>query len=93
LPPGFRVIDVRSLKVAKLAVPARFAALSYMWQQLKDSGHVQLERENVKELEVSGGLSNVPLPSIISDAMFLCRELGEMYLWVDRLCIIQDDTE
>ncbi|KAK1754440.1 heterokaryon incompatibility protein-domain-containing protein [Echria macrotheca] len=31
------------------------------------------------------------LPALVRDAMVVCRELGERYLWVDRYCIVQDD--
>ncbi|KAF7561008.1 hypothetical protein G7046_g3144 [Stylonectria norvegica] len=54
---------------------------------------VQLETGNVKALEIPGSLSKTQLPTIISDAMSLCKELGESYLWIDRLCIVQNDAE
>lgn len=93
LPLGFRVIDVRSMRIVKPTQAVRFVALSYMWQQSGDEGHIQLENRNVKELELPGGMANISLPNIISDAISLCQGLGEIYLWVDRFCIIQDDVE
>ncbi|KXH49632.1 hypothetical protein CSAL01_10564 [Colletotrichum salicis] len=91
LPIGFRVIDVRGMKIVKPSRPVRFVALSYMWEASEASGHAQLETTNAEDLEAPGSLESVKLPRIILDAISLCRDLGEGYLWVDRLCIVQDD--
>ncbi|CZR65787.1 uncharacterized protein PAC_15687 [Phialocephala subalpina] len=91
LPEGFRVIDVDSMRIAKPTGSVGFVALSYMWQEEGDSDNMQLEQKNRKQLEVPGALNDISLPHIISDAISLCKDLGERHLWVDRLCIIQDD--
>ena len=46
-------------------------------------------------LETEGGILETleELPNTIKDAIEFVRELGERYLWVDSLCIIQDDDE
>lgn len=81
------------MSVVKPTKAVRFVALSYMWQQGGDESLVQLESSNVEELQRSCGMANIALPNIISDAISLCKNLGETYLWVDRFCIIQDDAE
>jgi hypothetical protein len=37
-------------------------------------------------------MSRYQLPAVITDAMLLTAEIGERYLWIDSLCIIQDDV-
>jgi hypothetical protein len=37
---------------------------------------------------------NTPLvPSPLLDSILLVEQLGERFLWIDRLCIMQDDEE
>ncbi|KAF3024805.1 hypothetical protein E8E14_009124 [Neopestalotiopsis sp. 37M] len=36
-------------------------------------------------------LTTSSLPEAIKDAIYVTRELGHRYLWIDALCIIQDD--
>ncbi|KAJ4421717.1 hypothetical protein N0V82_003561 [Gnomoniopsis sp. IMI 355080] len=64
-----------------------YAALSYCWGMTP-----QLEKtttENLaRHLEV---ILLKDLPNTIADAIRLCHRLGFHYLWVDALCIIQDD--
>ncbi|KAI1780281.1 HET-domain-containing protein [Hypoxylon cercidicola] len=90
LPEGFRVIDTEEMSVIQPSGFIHFVALSYMWS-CDPNDNVQLEKSNVDALQAPGSLRKTTIPGIIADAITLCRDLGERYLWVDRLCIIQDD--
>ena len=68
----------------------RYLALSYVW------GNVRLLRtlkSNLTQLQEDGALENFgdQIPNAIKDAMEVVRGLDEDYLWVDALCIVQDD--
>ncbi|XDG02759.1 hypothetical protein ABKA04_002374 [Annulohypoxylon sp. FPYF3050] len=90
LPTGFRVIDTHGMRITQPDGFVRYVALSYMW--LAGSGsNIQLEKSNVNALEMEDSLRTLPIPDVIADAIALCRDLGERFLWVDRLCIVQDD--
>ncbi|OHW92283.1 HET domain containing protein, partial [Colletotrichum incanum] len=92
MPQGFRVIDTYSMSIVEPDKTVSFVALSYMWAGGgPESTNIQLEMSNKEELETTGSLAAVPLPQIILDTISLCRDLGESYVWIDRLCIIQDD--
>ncbi|KAM0265212.1 hypothetical protein ACHAQJ_000365 [Trichoderma viride] len=72
----------------------RYLALSYVWGPLNQrrggpNEVVQLLKSNVEEFQA--GLPEVDMPETILDAMYLARKLGFRYLWVDQLCIVQDD--
>jgi hypothetical protein len=91
LPEGFRVIDVtRRCLIGKSQCD--FVALSYVWGPDVDQSSVTC-KSNIEELEVPGSLSPARLPQTLEDAIRVCEQLQERYLWIDRLCIIQDDTE
>lgn len=96
MPTGFRLVDVASMKVVRQVKPVRFVALSYMWKWApvaSKEAHVLLMKENTNQLEGDDGLANVSIPNIVSDAIRLCRDLGERFLWVDQLCIVQNDDD
>ncbi|KAF2470487.1 HET-domain-containing protein, partial [Lindgomyces ingoldianus] len=88
--PFFGVIDVKVMCLTKLPKDARYVALSYMWG--RDQWRFQTKRKNIKDLIACGGLNNWhdSLPRTIRDSIRLVTEIGERYLWVDALCIIQD---
>jgi len=65
-----------------------YAALSYCWG---GDQSVVLRQHNLQ-----AWFSNIPyssLPQTIRDAIKVTRELSLEYLWVDALCIIQDDSQ
>lgn len=68
-----------------------YACLSYCWGNPKTQTHTgETNRANLsKRLQA---ISFDSLPETIIDAIYLCFKLGFRFLWVDRLCIIQDDA-
>jgi hypothetical protein len=91
LPQRFRVIDVAKRCLTETS-RSGFAALSYVWGQNANQSMLTC-KNNIEELSVPGSLSSDRLPQTLEDAMRVCEQLQERYLWIDRLCIIQDDTE
>ncbi|EYB29313.1 hypothetical protein FG05_12095 [Fusarium graminearum] len=92
LPPGFRLINLKSMSIEQPKSNKGFVALSYMWPSETDSERVQLQKHNVELWKKPGDLRNISMPPLISDAMSLCQKLGETYIWIDRFCIVQDDA-
>ena len=70
------VIDVHKRSVVKPPPGCRYVALSYVWGS-----------NNI----VNATALSAKLPQTIEDAIIAVKELGESYLWVDALCIAQDD--
>ncbi|KAB5578250.1 heterokaryon incompatibility protein-domain-containing protein [Coniochaeta sp. 2T2.1] len=89
---NFRVIDLEAECIVPQALDARYVALSYVWGQ---GAMVRLTRSNYDALRKEGGLRGVmgQLPRTITDAMVFVKGLGVRYLWVDALCLVQDDEE
>ncbi|KAM0417460.1 hypothetical protein ACHAPT_012522 [Fusarium lateritium] len=68
--------------------PVKYAALSYVWGGQQT---ITLFRANLQTL-----LHRVPeeaLPETVRDAITVVRGIGLGYIWVDALCIIQDDDK
>jgi hypothetical protein len=87
------LVDVEANCVAPAPENATFLALSYVWGQIP---MLKTTRANISVLQQPGSLSGVisnSIPATIKHAMGLVRGLGQKYLWVDSLCIVQDDTE
>jgi hypothetical protein len=67
-----------------------WTALSYCWGGPQ---HHALQRKNLEEYFLPGSLVNEILPQGIIDAMAVTRALDERYIWIDSLCILQDDDK
>lgn len=89
LPQGARMIDVVQMAVVEAPQNCRYVALSYMWGNIKTDYITVLK--NVEERRHTSSLESVALPRTIRDAIKLVQELDERYLWVDAMCIVQDD--
>ncbi|KAI0173512.1 heterokaryon incompatibility protein-domain-containing protein [Hypoxylon sp. FL1284] len=68
----------------------RYLALSYVWGT---GNTLLLKKDNYDEFHTEGASREELVPKTIHDAMVLCSNLGERYLWVDALCIIQDGSD
>lgn len=74
------------------ALHTKYVALSYVWGQVST---FRLGRNNLERLSAEGSLSAIrhELPRTVNDAIDLIAALGQRYLWVDSLCLVQDDEE
>ena len=93
-PHSIRVIDVNKRCVVEIPAICKYVALSYVWGN-PDKGQITLQKETTSRLHSPGGLSDswTDIPSTIADAMKLCWMIGRDYLWVDAICIQQDDKD
>lgn len=66
----------------------KYATLSHCWG--RKGVRFKLTKKNITELQISISLQS--LPKTFQDAIIICRHLGIHYLWIDSLCIIQDDA-
>jgi hypothetical protein len=89
---AIRAIDVENQCITSIDISSQFAALTYVWGR-KEVPQLKLQKSTFKRLSSSGGLKGGDIPTTISDSIRVCQILGRRYLWVDALCIMQDDPE
>ncbi|KAI1748972.1 heterokaryon incompatibility protein-domain-containing protein [Xylaria castorea] len=79
--------DIPKLHVSGHGEKGEYAALSYCWGQDP--------QVMTTAATLSSYVNGLPpdISNTIKDAMTVCRKLGTRFLWVDALCIIQDDGE
>ena len=87
---GIRLIDVENRCVITPGNEVTYCALSYCWGtkpflKLKSADGASLYKKNALSTDCPD------LPKTIKDAMYLTSYLGIRYLWVDALCILQDN--
>ena len=88
-----RLIDSSQIPEIRMKSPGgypKYAALSYCWGTASDTA-LQLKTERASEAQRRAGISTSTLTKTLGDAVSLVRALSIPYLWVDALCIVQDD--
>jgi len=95
--PSFRVIDVIENCITLAPENCKYVVLSYVWGLIDPKTILRTLKANVSDLQKPGGLLRPKyyknMPQTVRDAMEVVRRVELRYLWVDSLCIIQDDDE
>lgn len=91
LPNLLRVIDVVKMALVPAPSGCRYVALSYVWGGYGEGYWTSMS--NLISRSKPAGLDISVIPGTILDAIHLVRKIGERYLWVDTLCIVQDSPE
>lgn len=81
------LVRLKELDIEDSAVPG-YACLSHCWGTSRPSKTVAANLGSHKE-EISWSL----LPPVFQDSIAYVRKLGISLLWIDSLCIVQDDKE
>jgi hypothetical protein len=66
----------------------RYGALSYCWGKTLA---YKTTKSNLQEHSIKG-ISYAEVPKTLQDALFLVRYLGLQYVWIDCVCIVQNDS-
>lgn len=91
-----RVIDLQGQDLSRVylketgGAKGEYAALSYCWGP---GGPGLITTKDNMRSHQNYGISIDDLPLTIREAIHAARKLGLDYLWVDRLCIVQDSAE
>lgn len=90
----FSLIDVKDLRIVAAPASCTYVALSYDWGNPRD-GRLLFLRTKFLDLRYTGYLRFVwaAIPATIRDGITAMRELGQRYLWVDSLCLVQNDPD
>jgi hypothetical protein len=88
LMPGRLVSVEKDIQLTKPVNTVRFVALSYCWGT---SDQPRTTKANVESR--CRGFSTSDFPQTLQDAIFLTKRLGLSYIWIDCLCIVQDDEQ
>jgi hypothetical protein len=91
-PLPYRILDVGSSDIPRLRLiedckdEDEYIALSYCWG-IEDT--FVTTRDNLAAFKLS--IDERSLPQTFVDAIKVSRHLGQRYLWIDALCILQKD--
>jgi hypothetical protein len=96
-PTFLRVIDVKRRCLAEIPThlikDCRYVALSYVWGKRPK---LELNKSNRGKLMIENGLApylDTTISNTVRDAIKVTDAIGERYLWVDALCISQNNDK
>ncbi|PMD26414.1 HET-domain-containing protein [Hyaloscypha hepaticicola] len=82
--------DIRLVESETILDKAEYVALSHCWgppekQPLRTTRCTLVDRQQ--------RIRFVDLPLTFQDAVKICRNINQQFLWIDSLCIVQDDSD
>jgi len=92
LPDGgelVRLVETKDIAGSKAMADMRYTALSYCWGGKAAVELSMANRENMR----TKGIPTSQLSRTIRDAVWVTKNLGLAWIWVDSLCIIQDSPD
>jgi hypothetical protein len=85
----------QTFKNHRYGAPGQPALLEYWVRQVCSTqsllGHQGAIEPHGKQYPETAGIKTEDLPLTFQDAIWLSHELGIQFLWIDSLCIVQDD--
>lgn len=91
-PLALTLIDVALGCLVDTKPDVRYLALSYVWGGLQPFQNTK-SRDHILRTPGTICAEDTAIPQTIRDAMKFTKMLGERYIWVDALCIVQDNTD
>ncbi|KAL7897578.1 heterokaryon incompatibility protein domain-containing protein [Trichoderma sp. SZMC 28014] len=88
--PKLLLIDTQRKCLVQMERSCRYIALSYCWGS---TNFFLTTTENMGQLFQPQAFEHNKLPKTIKQAIALTSALGEQYLWVDSLCIVQNGPD
>ena len=86
---GNENVNTPRLDCRRTRSDTRFTALTHRWGDTDIHEPFYLQKGRLKEWQRSMDLDH--LPKTYQDAIHITRSLGIRYIWIDALCIVQDD--
>ncbi|KAI0799372.1 heterokaryon incompatibility protein-domain-containing protein [Xylaria sp. FL0064] len=88
----FRCIDVEDMCITPVPITSQYVALSCKWGECKP---FLLLNPNKDDLFAKDGLRRNwdSIPKTIQDSIDFVRCVGCRYVWIDQLCLVQDDDD
>ncbi|KZL81380.1 heterokaryon incompatibility protein [Colletotrichum incanum] len=88
-PPSDETDVVRLQLSESLSLDTRYVALSHRWGTNETCC---TNKANLKEM-IETGIQTSKLPATFREAVYVARGMGLSYIWIDSLCIVQDDKD
>ena len=84
-------LNLRLIDTTGFPGTIQYVALSHMWGDITTSPPLRTFKSNYQAMTMDINLDY--LPRNFFDAILVCAKLGAHYLWIDSLCIVQDDPD